>query len=436
MKKYDVAIIGAGVTGTSLLYVLSNFTNVQNIVLIEKYNQIAKVQSAKDNNSQTLHFGDIETHYTPEKAKEVKKAVDLVRIYVEKHPGLHKKFHKMALAVGKEEVETLKKRQEIFGKIFPNLRLIGKEELQKVEPNVVKGRDPSIELMAAFTEDGYAVNFGKLSQSFFNEAKKSNKEIDLFLNTKINSIEKEEGDYKIISKNREIRAKVVVIAASANSLTFAHKLGYGKNLILLPVSGDFFISYKKLNGKVYMMQDPKLPFAAIHGDPDVDDPSETRFGPIAKVLPILEKGNYGSILDFFKLFRLKWSALVSIGKILSDPVYYRFVFLNVLYEVPYFGKYIFLKEVRKIIPSIKGSELKYGRKIGGIRPQVVDTKTKKIALGEAKILGDKIIFDITPSPGASICLKNAENNAKKVVEFLGKKFTFDEEKFKEELKQV
>ena len=49
----------------------------------------------------------------------------------------------------------------------------------------------------------------------------------------------------------------------------------------------------------------------------------------------------------------------------------------------------------------------------------MDTKNKKMNMDEAKIIGDNIIFNITPSPGASVCLKNAENDARKVVEFLG-----------------
>ena len=53
-------------------------------------------------------------------------------------------------------------------------------------------------------------------------------------------------------------------------------------------------------------------------------------------------------------------------------------------------------------------------------------------LGEASIdPGDGIIFNMTPSPGATSCLGNAERDAIKVCEFLGKKF--DEKKFSAEL---
>jgi malate dehydrogenase (quinone) len=61
----------------------------------------------------------------------------------------------------------------------------------------------------------------------------------------------------------------------------------------------------------------------------------------------------------------------------------------------------------------------------------VNVKERSIQLGEAKITTDRAIFDITPSPGASVCLKNAERNAKKIVQDLDKA-RFYYSKFKED----
>jgi len=68
---HQVAIIGGGVCGTALLYLLSEYSDIDDIVLIEKYDAIATVNSHGRNNSQTLHCGDIETNYTIEKASTV-----------------------------------------------------------------------------------------------------------------------------------------------------------------------------------------------------------------------------------------------------------------------------------------------------------------------------------------------------------------------------
>ena len=53
-------------------------------------------------------------------------------------------------------------------------------------------------------------------------------------------------------------------------------------------------------------------------------------------------------------------------------------------------------------------------------------------MGEAKIdTGVGAIFNMTPSPGATCCLENAEVDMRKVAEFLGA--TVDEEAFAADL---
>jgi len=54
-------------------------------------------------------------------------------------------------------------------------------------------------------------------------------------------------------------------------------------------------------------------------------------------------------------------------------------------------------------------------------------------LGEAKIVGEKIIFNITPSPGASTCLGNAFDDTIKLMDFFNHKFTFRKEVFEKDL---
>ena len=70
-NTYEIVIIGGGVCGTALLYTLSNYTNVRSIALIEKEADVALINSFTNSNSQTLHFGDIETNYSLAKAKKV-----------------------------------------------------------------------------------------------------------------------------------------------------------------------------------------------------------------------------------------------------------------------------------------------------------------------------------------------------------------------------
>lgn len=434
---YEVAIIGGGISGTALLYVLSNYTNISSIVLIEKNKEVALVTSHKTSNSQTLHFGDIETNYTLEKAQKVKKAASLVKNYVlrnDSHQETYSKYHKMVLAIGKEQIEELRGRCKEFQTLFPELNLIEKEEIELLEPRLIKNRAPIEEIIALFTPEGYTINFQKLPQSFLkNSIDKFKKSIDLMMATKVNSVKKERDIYRLQLDKEVIVAKVVIFTAGAYSLLFAKSLGYGKDYALLNVSGNFYLAPGVLNGKVYTVQLKEIPFAAIHGDAEVHDQSKTRFGPTAKVTFLLEPRNYASIVDYFKTAGLSINAFMSFFNILSKPGILKYILKNYIYDIPLIGKRFFLREVQKIVPSIQLSDLQLAKGYGGIRPQIINLKTKSLELGEAKIIGENILFNITPSPGASTCLQNAEYDTEKVIYFLGQKYTFDKHQFLKDL---
>ncbi len=439
IPEFEVLIVGGGVVGTALLYTLSKYTDIKNLGLIEKYENFGLVNSALTNNSQTLHFGDIETNYSFEKAKSVKRMADMVMKYLEnnKHPDatlkVFSKYSKMVLAVGKTQCDDLRKRFLEFGKLFPKLKAIEKDEIGRIEPRVMEGRDPSQEVFALITEDGYTVDFKRLCFSFVESAKKENPDLSINLNTKLIKILKNNDHYIVHTNKGDLKASVVVIAAGGHSLMYAKSLGYGKNLSVLSMAGSFYVAPKVLNGKVYTIQVPKLPFAAIHGDPEVHNENITRFGPTAKPIFQLERHNASSFFEYWKTFGLGISPIISLSKIIFDKVLFVYMFMNFLYELPFIGKRLFIKEIRMIVPSIKLKEIRFATGIGGTRPQIVNNTTRKLEMGEAKLSGDRIIFNITPSPGASTCLGNAYSDTFKIIEFLGGKYKFNNKEFENDL---
>jgi malate dehydrogenase (quinone) len=346
---------------------------------------------------------------------------------------LFSKYSKMVLAVGTGQVQELKKRYPPFSKLFPKLRMIEREEIGKIEPRVLEGRDPEQEILALVTEDGYTVDFKRLCHSFVDNALRKNPELTIQLDTKLLKITKNEDHYLVLTDKGEINASVVVIAAGGHSLMIAKSLGYGKNLAVLSMAGSFYTAPKVLNGKVYTIQVPKLPFAAIHGDPEVHGDEITRFGPTAKPIFQLERHNMSTFFEYWKTFGLGINPIISLLKIVFDRVLLSYIFVNFLYDLPYIGKRLFIKEIRKIVPSLKLSELRYAKGIGGTRPQIVNNTTRKLEMGEAKLTGDKIIFNITPSPGASTCLGNAYSDTSMVIEFLNNKYKFNKEAFEKDL---
>ncbi|UIO99023.1 FAD-dependent oxidoreductase [Halobaculum sp. CBA1158] len=431
--NYDLVIVGGGISGASLLYTTARFTDIESIALIEKESEVAAINSHHTNNSQTLHFGDIETNYTLEKAEEVKEGAELLAGYLENHDAdreMHAKRSKMVLGVGDEEVEALERRydDEGFGDLFPKLRPIEREEIAEIEPKVVEGRDPDTDLLALQTPDGYVVDYGETAKSFVEEAREE-AAVDVFTGTKVTDVTPTPDGYAIDTDDGRFESAAAVVAAGSHSLQIAKELGYGKDKALLPVAGSFFLADDLLNGKVYTLQMKKLPFAAIHGDADVHDPSTTRFGPTAKLVPALERGRISTVSDFLDVFGLNAASFLSYANILADRILLPYVLRNLVYDVPSVGPKQFLPHVQKVVPSVELDDIERAKGYGGVRPQIVDTEAKSLDMGEAKIVGKDIIFNITPSPGASTCLKNAMRDTRTVVDFLDD-YSFDEEAFR------
>jgi len=436
-QNHDVIIIGGGISGSALLYLLAEYTGINNITLFEKYNSIASVNSHGRNNSQTLHCGDIETNYTLDKALQVQASANMVTRYVNQLKDKDKiqyKYPKMVIGVGDYEVEQLRKRFTQFSPHYENMQLLERADINKIEPAVIEGRKEDIVGLGVL-DDYTAVNFQALSESFVEQAcAVKNKNIDVKLNTKAVSIEKSDNGYKVKTQKGETHfAKCVVVSSGGHSLLFAQRMGYGLEYSCLPMAGSFYYTPNILNGKVYTVQNDKLPFAAIHGDPDVLVSGKTRFGPTALALPVLERYNLKTLPEFLQVFRPDTDVIKTLWGLLKVPEIRNYLFKNMLFEIPLIRRQLFLKDARKIIPNMQLNDLTFAKKTGGIRPVMIDKKNHCLHLGEAKLSpGNGLIFNMTPSPGATSCLGNAEKDLDIIVDYLN--VSVDKERLTKNLK--
>jgi len=437
-RVFDVVIVGGGISGSALTYVLSKYSNIKSIAVLEKYGSLAPLNSNARSNSQTLHCGDIETNYTLEKAVIVKRQANMLVNYkaqVEKNDFLYK-FPKMILAVGEDECERLEKRHEVFKEAFPYMEMWDAERIAEVEPNValVDGKPRPEKIMASGCTDEYsAVNYGNLSKSFINSARNCNTDINVSLDTQVKTIKKFDDHYELSTPQGTFLANFVVVSAGAHSLLLANQLGHGLDMSILPMAGSFYYVPKMLNGKVYTMQNDKLPFAALHGDPDLVEMDKTRLGPTALVLPKLERYTGGTYWDFWKSLKLDFKVIRVFWDLMKDSTIRNYIFRNFAFEIPKLRQKLFAKDAQKILPSLKPEDLEYASGIGGLRPQVIDKTEMKLKLGEASIVpeNENLIFNMTPSPGATTCLGNAYRDAQIVAERLG--IELDKERLVEEL---
>lgn len=215
----DVAIIWWWVTWSSLAYTLTAFTDVKKVIQIEKESSLWAVNSKSTHNSQTLHEGNIESNYNRPKAEKVSKKANMLKKYFSKvlptDSDVYAKHHKMLIAVGDKEVQTLKDRYETINDIFPEDRLLTWEEIAQYEPLVMKWRKTNENIAAHFSPDWYTVDFGKLSSSFIEQAQKTKQDVlDVLTNACVDTIEHTDWFYYVTLKDwRTIKSKALVVAA-------------------------------------------------------------------------------------------------------------------------------------------------------------------------------------------------------------------------------
>jgi malate dehydrogenase (quinone) len=466
----DVLIVGGGVCGSALLFELARYTDLGRIALVERYDQLARVNSKATNNSQTIHCGDIETNYTLEKAIKVKRTAEMIVHYAELlEPAVRERCvfrtPKMVLAVGEQECGFLRERFARFSPQFPAMELLEKEQIAEWEPNValVDGRLRSEELVAIGIRSTYtAVDYEELAESFVAQARaaidesqgsadegQSPRRLDLLMGTSVQQIIPEGELFRVrlaptpgcsaglaadgtVVAPTEVLARHVVVNAGAHSLLMAQQMGFGLEYSCLPVAGSFYFTPDLLKGKVYTVQNDKLPFAAIHGDPDVRAPGKTRFGPTALLLPLLERYKPASFWEFLKVLRLDWAVLAVFWQLFRIADIRNYIFKNLLFEVPWLRRRLFLADARKIVPGMRLDDLRFAEGYGGVRPQLIDKVNRKLMLGEASIPAlPGLVFNVTPSPGGTCCLGNAARDLEAIAQRLG--CAFDRQRLAREL---
>jgi malate dehydrogenase (quinone) len=457
----DVLIVGGGVCGTALLFELARYTDLASLTLVERYDQLARVNSRATNNSQTIHCGDIETNYTLEKAVKVKRTAEMIVHYAELlDPAVRERCvfrtPKMVLAVGEQECALLRERFARFSPHFPAMELLEKEQIAAWEPAValVDGELRPEELVAIGIRSTYtAVDYEELAQSFVDQSRaaigQGARQLDLLMGTSVTEIRPEGELFRVTlaptpgcsaglaadgtaAAPREILARHVVVNAGAHSLLMAQRMGFGLEYSCLPVAGSFYFTPDLLKGKVYTVQNDKLPFAAIHGDPDVRAPGKTRFGPTALLLPLLERYKPASFWEFLQVLRLDWAVLAVFWQLLRIADIRNYILKNLLFEVPWLRRRLFLADARKIVPGMQLDDLRFAEGYGGVRPQLIDKANRKLMLGEASIAAmPGLVFNVTPSPGGTCCLGNALRDLEAIAARLG--CAFDRQRLGREL---
>jgi glycerol-3-phosphate dehydrogenase len=286
----DLIIIGAGICGSSLLYDLSRY-NISTL-LLEKENDVSLGTTKA--NSAIVHAG-----YDPE--PETKMAGYNVKgnaLIEQLSKDLDVPYKKIgSLVVGFDEtdrksIEKLLAKGQQNG--VPNLRIIEKEELFKLEPNLSKDA-----LCALYAPSAGIVSPWELAIAQAECAVRSGAEIEF--NIEVQSIKKENDYFKVTTNQGERKAKFVINAAGVNS-DLISQMVEPKFFTITPKSGEYFLLDTTESGVVNMTVFPCpsalgkgiLVSPTIHGNvivgPDSKTVERNYLGCTAKGLDSIRQG--------------------------------------------------------------------------------------------------------------------------------------------------
>lgn len=369
-KKTDVLVVGAGLVGLSTAMHLQAMRPRVAITLIEKDGQLASQQSG--HNSGVIHAG---IYYEPKSLK--------ARFCVEGHRALLQfcaqhdipvvKCGKVIVARSDEEIDRLERLHErgtLNG--VPGLRMIDSHELREIEPHVNGVR-------ALYAPHSAVVDYKKIAAAYAGIFHDGGGTIEL--ETGLLRAQQVGGQSVVETTAGAIEARLVINCAGLHADVVAKKTGTKPGLRIIPFRGEYFelrsASRHLVNGLVYPVPNPELPFLDVHLTPAVD--GSVAAGPNA-VLATKREG-YG------------WRDF-AVADLASTLSYGGFWWLVGRYWKPGLAeinrslrKSVFVASLQRLVPEITEQDLVSGG--SGVRAQAVD--------GRGRLIDD---FRIEESPGA------------------------------------
>lgn len=382
-KEFDIGIVGGGIVGLATAYsIQKNFPEL-NIIVFEKEKELAFHQTGR--NSGVIHSGlyykngSLKAENCVEGRKQL---VDFARNNNIKHDVCGK----IVVAINKEEEKRLiqlKLNGERNG--LKDLSLLDPEEFQKIEPNI-EG------LKALWVPESGIIDYKGVTNKLAEKILEINPKSQVLTSCEVigyndSFVKTSKGEFKV-------NHKVFCGGLFADRLAKKDKLKLDMQIV--GFRGDYYEladhAKSKINNLVYPVPNPEFPFLGVHFTRMTNGDIEC--GPNA-VFTFKREG-YGKT-DFS--FRDTIQAVGFSGTWKLFINHWKFG-LNEYKRA--FSKSLFLKELQKMMPSLKMEDIVEGR--SGVRAMALGNDGEVI--DDFKIVKNKKNIHVlnAPSPAATACL--------------------------------
>lgn len=368
MSRYDIAIIGGGILGSSISYWLSSLYDV-NLCVIEKEPSVAMHASSR--NTGVVHS----PFYLNPKTKKVlaKSALISYEMWEKLAKEANVPWNKtgvLELALNEDQHKSLEEYMQWGdenGIPSDDLELLDEKQVSKMEPNVKCHS-------AIFCKREISSDFGAFTNAIKKESEKHG--TNFLLEKNVKEIKRNEKDSTIIFNNGEnISANLVINCAGGNSLDIAKMLGLATEYSDLHFRGEYWIAdpqYNDLvNTTIYTVAEFKgYPFLDPHWIKKANGQSEV--GPNAVPVPSPEtyEGYIGDLGT--SLSKLKDVVTGNAKKLFADSEFLSLISKEWLSSI---SKTAMIKRVQKFIPKVQP---KFFSKKGtaGVRSPIITPQGK------------------------------------------------------------
>jgi L-2-hydroxyglutarate oxidase len=366
MQKFDFAIIGGGILGTTISYWLSTLYDLR-ICVAEKEDNVAKHASGK--NTGVVHSP---FYIDPQKKKTMAKAAlishDLWEDLAKSRNIPWKKCGTIEVALDEKQHHTLEKYVKWGnqnGIPETDLELLDAEQISKKEPNIrchsglYCRRDASTDY-GAFTKE-----IQKISE---------NQGIKFLFNHKVDQIKNQADAIQIqFDEKPSIECEFLINCAGGHALGLAKKMGLAHDYSALHFRGEYWIADAKcadlVNTNIYSVAKfTNFPFLDPHWIKRAN--GQTEIGPNA--VPVADPETYTGYVGSVPktLSKLKEILSGSSRRLLVNPEFLSLVSKEWKSSL---SKTAMVNRVKQFIPQIKPSNFTK-RGTAGIRSPVITKK--------------------------------------------------------------
>lgn len=368
MSKYDVAIIGGGILGTSISYWISSLFDV-NLCVIEKESNVAMHASSR--NTGVVHS----PFYLNPKTKKVLAKSALIsynmwKTLAKKEKIPWTKTGVFELALNEKQHKSLEEYMQ-----WGNENGIPSKDLELLDGKEVSKMEPNVECHSAlFCKREVSSDFG----AFTNAIKKESEKLgtNFLLEKNVKEIKRNAKDSSIIfNDGSNISATLVINCAGGNSLDIAQMLGLAAEYSDLHFRGEYWVAdpqYSDLvKTTIYTVAKFKeYPFLDPHWIKKANGQAEV--GPNAVPVPSPEtyEGYIGDLGT--SILKLKDVVTGNAKKLFYDSEFLSLISKEWLSSI---SKTAMIHRVQKFIPKIK-PEFFSKKGTAGIRSPIITPQGK------------------------------------------------------------